>query len=177
MKALINLWVKFSDRVASATPEIMINWRMVGVNVNALMNTSLGWVITGLGMLLTIVAVYFLIKHNPPYGSTQWVMTMLGVFSATLAITWHSHSHMAMVLIPFLIYTSLYKLLPRKILYLWVIVTPVAWFGTVLIIPFVMFFAKVYSQSCQWMVAAYSGFILNLIILILTIKSSYKQLL
>jgi len=177
MKALINLLTKFSDSVATAAPGIMINWRMVGVNVNALMNTSFGWVITGLGMVLTILAVYFLIKHNPPYGSSKWVMTMLGVFSATLAITWHSHYHMAMVLIPFLIYASLYKLLPEKILFLWGIVTPAAWFGTVIVGLFVMYFANIYFPTYPWIVAAFSGFILNLVILISTIKSSYKQLL
>ena len=170
MKALINLLTKFSDSVATAAPGIMINWRMVGVNVNALMNTSFGWVITGLGMVLTILAVYFLIKHNPPYGSSKWVMTMLGVFSATLAITWHSHYHMAMVLIPFLIYASLYKLLPEKILFLWGIVTPVALFCMLIIDLLVLVLTKINTINYNGMVIAFSGFILNLVIFISTMR-------
>ena len=170
MKALINLWIKFSDSVATAAPGIMINWRMVGVNFNALMNTSLGWGITGLGMVLTLLAVYFLVKQRPPFGSPQWVMAMLGVFSATLAITWHSHYHMAMVLIPFLIYASLYKLLPEKIIFLWGIVTPVALFGMLIIDLLVLVLTKINTTNYNGMVIAFSGFILNLVIFISTMR-------
>ncbi|MCJ7519560.1 MAG: glycosyltransferase 87 family protein [Anaerolineaceae bacterium] len=166
MKALINLWTKYSVGMASNFLEGMINWRMVGVNVNTLMNTSLGWVITGLGMVLTIVAVYFLIKKRPPFGSPPWIMAMLGVFSATLAITWHSHYHMAMVLIPFLIYASLYKLLPEKIIFLWGIVTPVALFCMLIIDVLVLVLTKINITNYNGMVIAFSGFILNLVIFI-----------
>ena len=175
MKALINLWTKYSVGMATNAPQKMINWRMIGVNVNALMNTSLGWVITGLGMVLTILAVYFLLKQNPPFGSPPWIMTMLGVFSATIAITWHSHYHIAMVLIPFLIYASLYKLLPRKILYLWGIVTPITILGLVIVGLFVLLVAKMNSTNYEAMVIAFSGFVLNLVILFFTIKSSYTR--
>jgi hypothetical protein len=166
MKALINLWIRYSVGMASNFPEGMINWRMVGVNVNALLNTSLGWVITGLGMVLTIVAVYFLIKHNPPFGSSQWIMVILGVFSATLAITWHSHYHMAMVLIPFLIHASIYKLLPEKIIFFWAVVTPAAWFGMLIIDLFVLVVTKMNTPNYEQMIIALSGLIGNLVILI-----------
>lgn len=166
MKALINLWTKYSFGTATNALEVMINWRMVGVNVNALLNTSLGWVITGVGMVLTILAVYFLIKKRPPYGSPQWIMTMLGVFAATLAITWHSHYHMAMVLIPFLIYASLHKLLPEKIIFLWGIVSPVAWFGILIIDLFVFVVTKMNTPTYEQKVIALSGLIVNLVILI-----------
>jgi len=175
MKALINLWTKYSVGMASNFPEGMINWRMVGVNVNTIMNTSLGWIITGLGMVLTILAVYFLIKHKPPYGSPQWVMAMLGVFSATLAITWHSHYHMAMVLIPFLVYASLFKLLSEKIIFLWVIVTPAVYFVMMIVDLLVIYFAKINFSNFPLKVAAFSGLILNLVILVSAIKSSYNS--
>jgi len=44
---------------------------------------------------------------------------MMGVFCATLVATWHSHSSMAMVLIPFLLYASLSNILHYKFAYLW----------------------------------------------------------
>jgi len=87
IKAMINIWRRYSVGFATSSPQVMINWRMVGFNLNYLLNTSLGWVITGFGMLLTILALYFLIKQIPPFGSPSWVITMLGIFSATLAIT------------------------------------------------------------------------------------------
>jgi len=176
MKALVNLWTKYSSGMSSNTPEIMINWRMVGLNLNDLFNTSLGWVITGLGMLITIIAVYFLIKYKPPFGSSQWVMVILGVFSATLAITWHSHYYMAMVLIPFLIYASVHKMLPEKIIFYWGIVTPAAWFGMIIISLFDVIFAKIGIIDYLFMVIAFSGFILNLAILFSTSKRSLNNL-
>lgn len=160
IKALINLWGRSSIGFAASYPEEMINWRMVGLNLDNLLNTSIGWVIIGLGMVLTILALFFLIKQNPPLGSPSWVITMLGVFSATLAITWHAHQHMAMVLIPFLVYASLNKLLPEKILFSWAIVTPVVWF--------VMAIGGVFND----LLIAFSGFALNLVILFSTMKFS-----
>jgi hypothetical protein len=170
MLALINLWTKFSDSVASAAPGTMINWRMVGLNLDNLLNTSLGWVITGLGMLLTLLAVYFLFKQRPPFGSPQWIAAMLGVFSATLAVTWNSHYYMAMVLIPFLIYVSVNRMLSEKIILLWGIVTPVALFGMLIIDLLVLYFAKIDFPSYSWLVAASTGFILNLVIFISAIR-------
>lgn len=176
MQALINLWTKYSVGMASNFPEAMINWRMVGINVNTVMNTSIGWVITGLGIFLTILAVYFLVKKNPPFGSPPWVMTMLGVFSATIAITWHSHFHMAMVLIPILVYVSLYQLLPQKILFSWAIVTPVVLVGMWIVGVFFLILTKSNEINYEWIsVTAFSGFILNLLILFSTIRSSYNQ--
>jgi hypothetical protein len=168
MKALINLWTRYSVGIATGKPEAQINWRMIGLNLNSLLNTSLGWVIIGLGMVLTILALYFLIKQNPTPGSPSWVMTMLGVFSATIAITWHAHQHMAMVLIPFLIYALQKKLLPEKIVFAWVVVTPIVWIvmGTS---------GAVFSD----LAVAISGFALNLVILFSTMqftKNNYLKL-
>ena len=170
IKALINLWIGYTGGIATGAPEAMINWRMVGLNLNNLLNTSLGWVITGLGMLLTILAVYFLIKQIPPFGSPSWVITMLGVFSATLAITWHAHQHIAMVLIPFLVYASQYKLLPEKILFLWSIVTPIVWSGMAIGVVFTRNFMNMNILDYVGMVVAFSGFALNLVIIFSTMQ-------
>ena len=172
MKALINLLTKYSVGMASNFLEGMINWRMIGLNLNNLFNTWFGWVITGLGMVLTIVAVYFLIRQRPPFGSPQWVMAILGVFSATLAITWHSHYHMAMVIIPFLIYASLYKQLPETIIFLWGIVTSIAFLGKLITDLLAIVLMKINTTGYAGMIFGFFGFILNLVILISTIKSS-----
>ena len=177
MKALFNLLIKYSGGITSSAPESMINWRMVGLNLNNLLNTSLGWVITGLGMVLTVLAVYFLIRHKPPYGSSQWITTILGVFSATLAVTWHSHYHMAMVIIPFLIYASMYKQLPEKIIFLWGIVTPIIRFAMLIIALLVIVFTKINITDNEGWIIAFSGFILNLVILISSMQyTKYHRL-
>lgn len=175
MKALVNLWTKFSADLTTSYPEAMINWRMIGVNLNDLFNTSLGWLITGLGLILTLIAVYFLIKHKPPYGSPQWVMIMLGVFSATLAITWHSHYHMAMILIPFLIYALLNKLLLEKIITLWAIVTPVAWLVILIIEILFLDMTNINISNINGIIIGFLGFIFNLVILISTLQFIYNS--
>ena len=171
MRGLIALWTKYSVGLPSNAPEAMINWRMVGLNLNNLFNLPFGWVVTGLGMGFTIFVVYFLIKNNPPYGSHMWIIAMLGIFSATLAITWHSHYHMAMVLIPFLIYVSINNLLPPKIPFLWVIVTPVITLGFLVVNLVIQLFEKIYFINTLSVIAL-SGLIVNLIILISTWRIS-----
>jgi hypothetical protein len=169
-KALIKLWVGYAGGIATSAPEAMINWRMVGLDLNTVLKTSDGWLVTVFGTVLTIFIVYLLIYRRPPYGSPQWVMTMLGCFSATLAITWHSHYHMALVIVLFLAYALFYKTLPEKIVYFWAIVTPVAWF-IMAIVPFLIsLFARIYINSYQGLTIALSGFIANLAILVSVLK-------
>jgi hypothetical protein len=162
MRSLINLWTRFSAGIATSSPERMINWRMVAVNLNS----SLGWVIAIMGIVLTILAIYFLVKNNYIYGSSQWVIIMLGIFSATLAITWHSHYHMAVVLIPFLIYCSLSQMLTEKVVLFWAIVTPVILVAMTIIATVVLFLTKMKINDFRPMVLGFSGFFSNLVVLI-----------
>lgn len=172
MKALIFSWIGFGSSNSVLNPEAMVNWRMIGVYLNAFLNTQFGWVITGLGIILTILVVYRLVKRNPAYGSPEWVLTMLGVFSATIAILWHAHYHTALILIPLLIYVSVNKLLSEKIIYLWVGLTPLASLGLAIVSPLVLLLAKINIIEYQGMVIAFSGFVVNLVVLISTLKYS-----
>lgn len=164
MKGMIALWTQYSGGIASNNPEYMINWRMVGLNLSEYLNLSYGWIIAGLGMLLTFALLYFLIKHKPPYGSPQWVVTMTGIFSATLALTWHSHYYLAMVLIPFLVFTLAYELLPQKLIFLWTVFTPFVMFGMMIFSLFILFLAQINIYRYEWMLIGISGFIVNLVI-------------
>jgi hypothetical protein len=170
LKAMINLWTKFSVGIASNSPDKMINWRMVGVNLNSYLTTSYGWIITGLGIGLTVLVVYLIIKRHPPFGSPAWVMVMLGVFSATLAITWHSHFHMAMILIPFLGYASFMNLLPGKTIFAWVTTTPVAWFMMGIAGLLALVLSGVNIAIYQGLLIAFTGFLMNLVILLATLR-------
>ena len=162
MKSLIDLWTRFSSGIATSSPERMINWRMVAVNLNS----SLGWVIAILGMALTILAIYFLVKQKTIYGTSQWVMIMLGIFSATLAITWHSHYHMAVVLIPFLLYCSLSQMLTKKVVLFWAIVTPVILIAMNIIALCIFFLTKMKINEFGAMFLGLSGFFSNSVIFI-----------
>lgn len=124
MRSLLELWFSYSGESFSAAPANMINWRMVGFDINSLFQISGGWIVTGLGILLTAIALIVLVKKAPAFGSSRWVVTILGVFSATLAITWHAHYAMALVLIPLLIYVSVNKLIPDTTSLKWIVATP-----------------------------------------------------
>lgn len=175
MKALIKIWTGFGDSNSVLNPGAMINWRMVGFNLNSFMNNSNGWVITGLGTILTLMAVYYSVKHAPTFGSPEWAVIMLGVFSATLAILWHAHAHTALILIPFLVYASLYKLQHEVLIYLWVAVTPLAWLFIIIAGAVTLYLMKIDIFIYQRMIIAFSGFILNQAILIFTIQFSYHR--
>jgi len=171
MISLINQWIMISnDTFSNTAPGLMINWRMIGFTLGDQFSMPYSWVITWLGILITILAVYFLTKLNPIFGSPAWVVVMLGVFSATIAITWHSHYYMAMVLIPFLLYALVYKLISQKTILLWVIVTPITMFLMDFIGLLDYFILIIGIYEFKWMVVTFSGFLMNLVILYSTIK-------
>ena len=171
MRSLIELWFHYDAGIATSSPERMINWQMIAVNLNS----TLGWVIAILGMALTILAIYFLVKGNHVYGTSQWVITMLGIFSATLAITLHSHYHMAVVLIPLLIYCSLSQMLNKKIVVFWAIVTPLVLIAMILIALLVFFLTKMKINEIGVMILGFSGFFANLVILISAVQYLRKK--
>lgn len=168
LKSMALLWAGYGVGIASNNPEYMINWRMVGVNLNSISHSSTGWFVAGLGILLTTIAVWLLIKHAPPYGTASWVMLMLGIFAATLLITWHSHYHMAIVLIPFFISLQRKQILPDKTAALWIFVTPLLWVGTAL----AGFFLEKNTglQINQILIIAFSGFMVNFYVFITAYK-------
>ena len=171
MKSLIDLWTRYVAGMASNSPEGMINWRMVAVNLN----TSLGWVIAILGMVLTSLAIYFLVKNNCVFGTSHWVIIILGIFSATLVITWHSHFHMAVILIPFLIYCSLSQMLTEKVVFFWAILTPLILIAMTIIALFVFFLTKMDINYFEVLLLRFSGFISNLVILISALQYLYVK--
>ena len=161
MKSLIDLWFKYGKGIASNSPERMINWRMVATN----MDSSFGWMVAILGMVLTLISVYFLVKNNYGYGTSHWVMITLGIFSATLAITWHSHFHMAAILIPLLIYCSSSQMLNNKVVFFWAVSTPVILMVVTVIALFIFLFTRIIINDIGAMLLGPSGFLSNFVIL------------
>ena len=160
MRSLIDLWTQFGSGIATSSPESMINWRMVAVNFNS----SFGWIIAILGMSLTSLAIYYLVRTDFSFGTPQWVMMMLGIFSATLAITWHSHFHMATVLIPFLMYSTLSQMLNKKVVLYWAVSTPTIFFVGTVSALIIFLYAKIIISDFRVLLGI-SGFISNYLIL------------
>lgn len=96
---MIKLWLGFLPGMASNFPEGMMNWRMVGLRFNEIFQNNLGWIIIVIGVLVTLFYYLLMIKKNPEIGSSEWVIVYMGVLTATCSMTWHSHVHMAMIII------------------------------------------------------------------------------
>lgn len=124
MVSLINLWLKYVPGIATNSPESMMNWRMIGVRLGEWTNSSAGLIIAITGMLVTTLIVLKLTKPLPVFGSEKWFLVTFALFAATCAVTWHSHVHMAMVLIPFIVYTKITGYLHDRLLYSWVFIPP-----------------------------------------------------
>lgn len=162
---LIRLWFKYSEGLATNAVAYMVNWRMVGENLNTFLHTTWGWIITAAGIIATLIFVYKLVKKSPLYGSQAWGLMMLGVFSATTVITWHSHYHMALVLVPLLIFVTSHKLLNPRYFFIWVVVTPLLITSIMLLSITFPAIAKLGLMSYQGVINAFPGLALNLMLL------------
>lgn len=166
MRSLLDLWIRFVPGVASNSPENMMNWRMVGVHINQIVPSSIGWVFTGVGMVITMLIVFALCRGRPGIGTNHWLMVVFGVFSATLVFTWHSHLHMAMGLIPFLLYENLRQTTSQKLIDLWVFLPPTIMVFVLLIGGFSILTKLPITSGYGGLLLGMSGLFLNMYILI-----------
>jgi len=169
--AQIKLLTNWGGGVSITNPSAMINWRMIAVNANFLTGLPIGWFVAGLGVLLTLVVVVLLVKSKPVFGTPQWVLMVLGIFSATFALTWHAHYHMAIVLIPFLIYASMIKMPPKNLLTLWILTAPTTWLLLGMVGLVVVLLTGVNINPYKDIAIAFTGFFANLAILFSVLQS------
>lgn len=86
----------------------MMNWRMIGILFSHMNAPLLGWSVACAGMILTVFLAiklwrsFSIIFSRTDLASSQifWLWSVLGTLAATCAITWHSHIHMGLILIP-----------------------------------------------------------------------------
>ncbi len=116
--------LELSDELANGYPTVvpagMLNWRMIGENLEAIGLPSLGWMVTWLGILLTLffIASQFLRRTITVNNSPA---AFLALFAATGLVSWHYHIHSAIVLIPFLLFLSAKDIIPDSWLIRWIL--------------------------------------------------------
>jgi hypothetical protein len=108
------------------------------------------------------------------FGSNHWVMSILGVFAATCAITWHSNIPMAMMLIPLLIYISEKNLFSDKILFLWVCITPLV-FIVEYILAVILILGIIPDNMIFTSLTGVSSLFLNMLLLVAVFKNIKLQ--
>jgi len=133
-KALVQLWLGYTGDLATADPFIMMNWRMVGVNLVTYLGPLISWMIAGIGMAITLVMTIYIWRHPILPASPAYAIALLGTLAATTALMWHSHIFSATILLaPIMFLSQERDLLPKKILSIWVIVPPIINFTVIVI--------------------------------------------
>jgi len=137
IRKMLDLWFGLANTIPATVPEAMGNWRMVGVFINHLSNSNFGTYLSITLSLLTIVGCGYLWITTFKLLKKHFYIVILNIFAATGIATWHSHVHMAVILIPVLLALSLEGTLPQKILSLWVFLPPAFYLSGLILMIFV----------------------------------------
>lgn len=118
---LIHLFLGYAKGMPTNGPEIMMNWRMLGLHITSFTTSPLiGWGVVIIGTILTGWAALILFRRSAQADFTNAAIALMGIFAATGAMTWHAHISMSIILIPPILYLYIKKRLPEKLLVFWV---------------------------------------------------------
>jgi len=171
---LFGLWTGKGQQASSFAPENMANWRMIGFNINNWTSSSFGWILTILGTLATLALWVILIKKKPVMGSTLWVSSLFAIFAASLLISWHSHIHTSMILLPFLVFIAHRQANGncQRIIDFFVFSFPIAWMmGSIISILPVIFHYQPVENLTNFLLGL-SGVVVFIYIILSIIKAN-----
>ncbi len=137
LEQMLRFWMGSVQFSAPTSPSVMMNWRMLGYHLNFL-KPIFSWMIVIAGIAITLYLVWLSLKTRPEIGSSEWIILMMGIVAGTCAISWHSHMHMALVLLPFFIFSVTFDLLNDFLVYAWIIV-PAGFLMSIVIIVITKF--------------------------------------
>jgi hypothetical protein len=112
-------WLVASKSNATVMPEIMVNWRMLALRLGAFTVPILGWILAAAGIAATIFLTFALWRKSVSPASPAFILGWFGTIAATLLLSWHSHVHMGVILIPLLCYLFPFDLLPSRTINVW----------------------------------------------------------
>lgn len=159
------LLLRASGELATTHPEVMMNWRSLAVNLGALMPLErLAWGLSIAGMVLTAVVALWLWFRPAASPSPRFVLVLLGTYAATGAVTWHSHTNLAVALVPLLLFLEVKRCLPRAALEVWLLVPAAIFPLAFLTVP-----------GVAYNLVGLSLFILNLYFLAWVARSLWRQ--
>jgi hypothetical protein len=97
---MLHVWLGFSRGMPTNDVDSMMNWRMIGFHISNWTSPPIGWGVAAFGMAATIIGVVALWKRGVDLKSPSGSAVLLGTLAATTLVAWHSHIHMAMILVP-----------------------------------------------------------------------------
>lgn len=125
LAAMVTLILKYSAGLPTNIPENMMNWRMIGERLSWFLPPTYAWVVAAVGMTCTATIVFLLWRKPLATDSAEFLAAFTGTLAATLAITWHSHVHMAMILLLPVFYLHARQKLGQKIVHWWLFSVPI----------------------------------------------------
>jgi len=173
---LFNIIFESAGGGATSNPGAMMNWRMLGWHLTSITSDAIGWIIIIIGSILTIFATFYFFRKGFASGSSIKIIEILGVFAATMLVTWHAHVHMSIVLIPPMVYLLEKNRFNKSLFSSWVFF-PIFFHLIGYIVISVIFFGNVKIEilSLSWFIRGFPSFLFNLILLIWTIKHTDKE--
>ena len=103
----------------SSHSELMMNWRAVSYYVTQLAGDGTGNAVLIGGSVLTAAVPLVVFRKKLAVDSPMFMVALLGVMAATTLVTYHAHTHSAMILIPLLLYLYLNGQLRERMFNLW----------------------------------------------------------
>ncbi|MBW8010803.1 MAG: DUF2029 domain-containing protein [Chloroflexi bacterium] len=125
IKNLLELVFLYSGGIEPTYPEIMMNFRALAVNLSRLLPSQISWGIAIIGMALATVIAIALWRIPLTTSSKEFQIVLLGTYAATGAVTWHSHTYMALPIVVLLLILFRHELLSDNLLYAWLLLPPV----------------------------------------------------
>ena len=174
LRALVELLLGYTAGLPTNEPIIMANWRMLGLVINQAFNTNIGWLLVLIGSLLTLIWAFRLMRLRPPFGSPTWVTTLLGLSAASLALSWHTHFYMTMVLIPLLLFVVQKHAFPEGLYYVWVGLIPPVWLCALTLEKINPTILTLFPKFPQTLIAI-AGLLMNLFLLIYCVKKAGRE--
>jgi len=122
MLALKNLLLDSASGIPINNVWAMINWRMIGWQVSTLSSSTFGWVITIIGTSITICLTFIFFRKWDKGDPIKTAIMLLGIFSATCVVSWHSHLHTSIILIPLLAYLMMKNIFNKNLFIAWIFI-------------------------------------------------------
>ncbi|MBC7227915.1 MAG: DUF2029 domain-containing protein [Thermoflexales bacterium] len=120
------LLTRYTGQLSATDPQAMGNFRMLGWLLSLLVSPRLAWSIAiGLSVAIASLAFWASLRRRGPEDETT---SLLSLLAATCAVAWHSHIHMAAILIPPMLRQVASGQMPRSLLALWSLLPPAIYF-------------------------------------------------
>jgi hypothetical protein len=120
--ALVQLVLAYPRGMPTTFPESMMNWRALGLQATGVLGPTVATILVGMGSVATLALLYRLLHRQGRKGPDGAAIATAGTYAGTCSITWHSHVHMALPLMPLVPYLLDQGILPVRVCAAYVLV-------------------------------------------------------